>query len=36
MLNFGPRTAHAIRDLAAALHPDATLPALPDRPWTTA
>ncbi len=34
MLNFGPRTAHAIRDLAAALHPDATLPALPDRPWT--
>jgi iron complex transport system substrate-binding protein len=36
MLNFGPRTAHAIRDLAAALHPEATLPALPDRPWTTA
>jgi iron complex transport system substrate-binding protein len=36
MLNFGPRTAHAIRDLAAALHPDAALPALPDRPWTTA
>ncbi len=35
MLNFGPRTAHAIRDLAAALHPDATLPVLPDRPWTT-
>jgi iron complex transport system substrate-binding protein len=35
MLNFGPRTAHAIRDLAAAIHPDATLPALPDRPWTT-
>jgi len=35
MLNFGPRTAHAIRDLAAALHPDAKLPALPDRPWTT-
>lgn len=34
MLNFGPRTAHAIRDLAAALHPDATLPALPDRSWT--
>lgn len=34
MLNFGPRTAHAIRDLAAALHPDATLPALPQRPWT--
>jgi iron complex transport system substrate-binding protein len=36
MLNFGPRTAHAIRDLAASLHPDATLPTLPDRPWTTA
>ncbi len=35
-LNFGPRTAHAIRDLAAALHPDATVPQLPDRPWTTA
>jgi iron complex transport system substrate-binding protein len=36
MLNFGPRTAHAIRDLAAAVHPDATLPALPVRPWTIA
>jgi iron complex transport system substrate-binding protein len=36
MLNFGPRTAHAIRDLAAALHPDAKLPLLPDRPWTAA
>ncbi|GAB2175674.1 heme/hemin ABC transporter substrate-binding protein [Dongia sp. agr-C8] len=35
MLNFGPRTAHAIRDLAAALHPEAALPSLPDRPWTT-
>jgi iron complex transport system substrate-binding protein len=35
MLNFGPRTAHAIRDLASALHPDIILPALPDRPWTT-
>jgi len=35
MLNFGPRTAHAIRDLAAAIHPDANLPALPERPWTT-
>jgi iron complex transport system substrate-binding protein len=34
MLNFGPRTAHAIRDLAAALHPDAALPPLPERPWT--
>jgi iron complex transport system substrate-binding protein len=36
MLNFGPRTAHAIRDLAAALHPDATIPALPQRAWTEA
>jgi iron complex transport system substrate-binding protein len=36
LLNFGPRTAHAIRDLAAAIHPDAEVPALPDRPWTTA
>jgi iron complex transport system substrate-binding protein len=34
MLNFGPRTAHAIRDLAAALHPGAALPPLPERPWT--
>jgi len=36
MLNFGPRTAHAIRDLAAALHPEATLPDLPQRDWTRA
>jgi iron complex transport system substrate-binding protein len=36
MLNFGPRTAHAIRDLAAAFHPDAKLPVLPHRPWTAA
>lgn len=34
MLNFGPRAAHARRDLARLLHPDATLPALPDRAWT--
>lgn len=33
LLGFGPRTAHAARDLAAALHGDAALPALPDRPW---
>ena len=36
MLNFGPRTAHAIRELAAMLHPTAALPELPHRPWTTA
>lgn len=33
MLNFGPRAAHARRDLAARLHPAANLPALPARPW---
>lgn len=32
LLGFGPRAAHAARDLAAALHDDA-MPALPDRPW---
>lgn len=36
LLGFGPRTAHAGRDLAAALHPDAALPSLPQRPWTDA
>jgi iron complex transport system substrate-binding protein len=34
LLNFGPRTAHAARDLAAAVYPDLDLPALPARPWT--
>lgn len=34
LLNFGPRTAHAARDLAAAVYPEAALPALPPRPWT--
>jgi iron complex transport system substrate-binding protein len=34
LLNFGPRTAHAARDLAAAVYPDLKLPALPARPWT--
>jgi iron complex transport system substrate-binding protein len=34
LLGFGPRTAHAARDLAAAIYPDASLPALPARPWT--
>ncbi len=33
LLGFGPRTAHAARDLAAALHPGAALPALPARAW---
>lgn len=35
LLNFGPRTAHAARDLAAAVYPDLNLPALPARPWTS-
>lgn len=33
-LGFGPRAAHARRDLALLLHPGATLPALPARAWT--
>lgn len=36
LLGFGPRTAHAARDLAAALYPELKLPALPERPWTGA
>jgi iron complex transport system substrate-binding protein len=34
LLNFGPRAAHARRDLAALLHPGSALPTLPPRPWT--
>jgi len=34
LLNFGPRAAHARRDLAALLHPGAALPVLPPRAWT--
>lgn len=33
LLGLGPRVAHAGRDLAAALHPDAALPPLPPRAW---
>ncbi|WP_291299025.1 hemin ABC transporter substrate-binding protein [Elioraea sp.] len=33
LLGFGPRAAHAARDLAAALHGDGALPPLPERPW---
>ncbi|GIX09252.1 hemin ABC transporter substrate-binding protein [Elioraea sp.] len=33
LLGFGPRTAHAARDLAAALHEAARVPALPHRAW---
>jgi iron complex transport system substrate-binding protein len=35
LLGFGPRTAHAAADLAAALHPQARLVMPPPRPWTT-
>lgn len=35
LLGFGPRTAHAARDLAAALQGGAPVPALPARPWLT-
>lgn len=33
-LGFGPRAAHARRDLAERLHPGAALPALPRRAWS--
>lgn len=33
LLGFGPRTPQAARDLAAALHPGAAIPALPERAW---
>ncbi len=33
LLGLGPRVAHAGRDLAAALHPEASLSALPERAW---
>lgn len=36
LAGFGPRLAHAVRDLAAALHPDAWIAPLPARPWTEA
>lgn len=34
LVGFGPRAAHAARDLAAALRPGENIPALPGRPWT--
>jgi iron complex transport system substrate-binding protein len=34
MLGFGPRAAHARRDLAGLLHPRAALPSIPRRDWT--
>jgi len=33
-LSFGPRLAHALRDLAAEFHPEAKFPPLPEREWT--
>jgi iron complex transport system substrate-binding protein len=33
-LTFGPRTAHAARNLAAAVYPELSLPPLQPRPWT--
>ena len=34
MLGFGPRTPQAAHDLAVAVYPELTLPALPQHPWT--
>jgi iron complex transport system substrate-binding protein len=36
LLGFGPRTAHAAHDLAAALYPGLVLPPLKARPWVDA
>lgn len=36
LLGFGPRVAHAVRDLAAVIHPGHDLPELPVRAWATA
>lgn len=33
-LSFGPRLAHALRDLAVEFHPEAKFPPLPEREWT--
>lgn len=35
-LSFGPRAAHAARDLLAAFYPETGIPALPARPWARA
>ncbi|TCT10625.1 iron complex transport system substrate-binding protein [Tepidamorphus gemmatus] len=35
LLGFGPRIAHAVRDLAAAIYPSLELPDLEPRSWTT-
>jgi hypothetical protein len=33
MLGFGPRIAHALRDMALAIDPTRTIPPLPPRRW---
>ncbi len=33
LLGFGPRMAHALRDLAATLHPEQHFDAVPHHPW---
>ncbi len=33
LLGFGPRTAHAVSEVARLLHPNLPLPALPARDW---
>lgn len=35
-LGFGPRLAHALRDMAAEFHPETNFPPLPEREWTKA
>jgi len=35
LVGFGPRLAHALRDLAVKLHPEHQFAPLPERPWTT-
>ncbi|GLK73820.1 ABC transporter substrate-binding protein [Ancylobacter dichloromethanicus] len=35
LLNFGPRTPQAARDLAALIYPELDLPAMPEHAWTT-
>lgn len=35
-MGFGPRLAHAVRDLAVKFHPETNFPPLPEREWTKA
>jgi len=36
MFGYGPRVAHAVRDLARTIRPEVPLPELPDRSWLRA